>query len=103
MSANKPKSVKITVIGNNSGKHEVINKFISPKAPLKQDLEPDIDEKYTTSLHFKGKDYELEILDTSEEETDQNLMDMWIYFGEGFILIFDINNKETFEEAKKKR
>ena len=30
-------------------------------------------------------------------------MDMWISFGEGFMLIFAINDKETFEIIKMKR
>ena len=31
------------------------------------------------------------------------MMDMWINFGEGFLLVFAINNKESFEEIKRRR
>ena len=30
-------------------------------------------------------------------------MDMWISFGEGFLLVFAINDKESFEVIKQKR
>ena len=31
------------------------------------------------------------------------MMDMWISFGNGFMLIFAINDKETFKKIKIKR
>ena len=43
----------------------------------------------------------MEILDTDGEE-DQNTMDMWISFGEGFLLVFAINDLESFELIKAK-
>ena len=30
------------------------------------------------------------------------MLDMWIYFGKGFILLFDITNKESFDILKEK-
>ena len=44
----------------------------------------------------------MEILDTAGEEDYQNMMDMWISFGEGFLLVFAINDKESFELLKGK-
>ena len=31
------------------------------------------------------------------------MMDMWISFGEGFLLVFALNDKESFEAIKQKR
>ena len=45
---------------------------------------------------------EIEILDTAGEDDYQNMMDMWITFGEGFLLVFAINDKESFEQIKGK-
>ena len=45
----------------------------------------------------------MEILDTAGEEDYQNMMDMWISFGEGFLLVFAINDAESFELLKGKR
>ena len=44
----------------------------------------------------------MEILDTAGEEDFQNMMDMWISFGDGFLLVFAINDKNTFEAVKAK-
>jgi small GTP-binding protein len=41
-------------------------------------------------------------LDTAGEDDYQNMMDMWISFGEGFLLVFAINDKESFELLKGK-
>ncbi len=42
-------------------------------------------------------------MDTAGEDDYQNMMDMWINFGEGFLLVFAINDKESFELIKSKR
>ena len=54
------------------------------------------------SITIEGKVYEVEILDTAGEEDYQNMMDMWISFGEGFLLVFAINDYESFELLKGK-
>ena len=41
-------------------------------------------------------------MDTAGEEDYQNMMDMWISFGDGFLLVFAINDKESFELLKGK-
>ena len=46
--------------------------------------------------------YNVEILDTAGEEDFQNMMDMWISFGDGFLLVFAINDKNTFDAVKAK-
>ena len=45
----------------------------------------------------------VEILDTAGEEDYQNMLDVWISFGEGFLLVFAINDAESFENVKVKR
>ena len=44
----------------------------------------------------------MEILDTGGEEDYQSMMDIWINFGEGFLLVFAINDKESFTLLKGK-
>ena len=41
-------------------------------------------------------------MDTAGEEDFQNMIDMWISFGEGFLLVFAINDKESFKLIKGK-
>ena len=50
-----------------------------------------------------GQEYGVEILDTAGEEDYQSMIGMWIGFGEGFLLVFAINDKESFELLKGKR
>ena len=46
---------------------------------------------------------EIEFLDTAGEDDYQNMMDMWISFGDGFLIVFAINDRESFELTKGKR
>ena len=57
---------------------------------------------YKHNITIEGKEYEVEILDVSGNEDDQVLIDFWINFGEGFILLFDITYKESFDILKEK-
>ena len=57
---------------------------------------------YKHNITIEGKEYDVEILDTSGKEDYQSVLDMWINFGEGFILLFDITNKESFDILKEK-
>ena len=76
--------IKIAVLGKgNVGKGELISRFINYISP-----DPNIEDRYKCSLNIDGKEFELEILDTAREEDYQNMMDMWINFGEGFFISF---------------
>ena len=91
--------MKITLLGKSVGKTSLIYSFINRNVP--QEHDPTIEERYKTSINIKGQDYEVDILDTAgEEEEYPHIEDMWISFGEGFLLVFAINNLESFEEIK---
>ena len=94
-------SIKIAVLGKGVvGKSSLTYRFINYNAP--QEHDPTIEDRYKSNLNIDGTDYEVEILDTAGEEDYQNMMDMWISFGEGFLLVFAINEKESFELLKAK-
>ena len=61
----------------------------------------DVQGLYTSFINKKP--YTVEILDTAGEEDYQKMMDMWINFGEGFLLVFAINDKISFDLIPKKR
>ena len=89
----KTSSLIIYVFGKGYvGKNELIYKFINfiPSEEYEQN-------KYKSNINIEGKDYELEIYETPGEEDYQNMSDMWISLGEGFLLVFSINEKESFE------
>ena len=94
-------SVKIAVLGKGVvGKSSLTYRFINYNAP--QEHDPTIEDRYKSSITIEGQEYEVEILDTAGEEDYQNMMDMWISFGEGFLLVFAINDAESFELLKGK-
>lgn len=93
--------MKITVLGKGVvGKSSLTYRFINYNAP--QEHDPTIEDRYKSNIQINGKDYEVEILDTAGEDDYQNMMDMWISFGEGFLLVFAINDEESFEVIKTK-
>ena len=95
-------SVKIAVLGKGVvGKSSLTYRFINYNAP--QEHDPTIEDRYKSTINIEGQEYEVEILDTAGEEDYQNMMDMWISFGEGFLLVFAINDAESFELLKGKR
>ena len=69
-------------------------------ANLPQEYEPTIEDRFKTTLKIKERNYELEILDTAGEDDYQNMFDQWISFGEGFLLVFAINDKKSFDSIK---
>ena len=98
----KKPCVKIAVIGKGVvGKSSLTYRFINYNAPPEHDAT--IEDRYKSSSTIDGVLYEVEILDTAGEEDYQNMMDMWISFGEGFLLVFAINDSESFEAIKKKK
>lgn len=95
-------SIKITVLGKGVvGKSSLTYRFINYNAP--QEHDPTIEDRYKCSVNINGVDNDVEILDTAGEEDYQNMIDMWINFGDGFLLVFAINDYESFEILKKKQ
>ena len=102
MQQNDGINVKIAVIGKGVvGKSSLTFRFIKNEVPNAH--EPTIEDRYKTTSTIDKKLYNIEILDTAGEDDYQNMMDMWINFGEGFLLVFAINDKESFELIKNKR
>ena len=83
------------------GKSSLTYRFINFKVP--QGHDPTIEDRYKTNTTIENQLYNIEILDTAGEDDYQNMMDMWINFGEGFLLVFAINDKESFSLLRSKR
>lgn len=92
----------MAVLGRGAvGKSSLTYRFINYNAP--QEHEPTIEDRYKTISKVDDVPYEVEILDTAGEEDYQNMVDNWINFGDGFLLVFAINDKESFNALNKKR
>ena len=95
-------NVKLAVIGKGVvGKSSLTYRFINYKLP--QGHDPTIEDRYKTTTTINNQSYSIEILDTAGEDDYQNMMDMWISFGEGFLLVFALNDKESFSLLRSKR
>ena len=94
--------IKIAVLGKDVvGKTSLTYRFINYNAIPDPDL--NIESRYKSITNIYGKDYVVEILDSAGEEDFENIIDMWISFGEGFLLVFAINDNESFEAIKAKK
>lgn len=75
--------------------------FINCQPP--EDHDPTIEDRYKTTLIVKERTTEVEIIDTAGEAAYQNKADTWINEAEGFILVFAINDLESYEHCQKSR
>lgn len=83
------------------GKTSLSYKFINSETPREHD--PTIEDKYTTNAKIDGKVYEVEILDTAGQDDYQSLLNYWIQFGQAFVLVYAINDRESFTILEDKR
>ena len=91
--------LKLCLLGNTSvGKTSLINKYLYKKN-LEQ-IDKTVEEQYTEYIKVKGEDCILQIIDTGGMEDYIKNLDVWIHSSEGFILVYSINDKESFEGVK---
>ena len=62
-----------------------------------------VEDTYTINIKTNtGEERTFDILDTAGEEDYQTMMDNWIKVADGFLLLFAINEKESFEALESK-
>ena len=77
----------------------MIFRYVKNDCPSEHDAT--VEDSYT--IHIKtatGEERVFNILDTAGEEDYQTMMDNWIKIADGFLLLFAINDKETFDALK---
>ena len=92
---------QIVVLGKGMvGKTSLIFKYLN-KGDL-NDRNPSMDESSMPILikTNKGEEKEFKIFDTVEDEEYPNMLEDWICNANGFILVFAINDNESFENIK---
>ncbi len=81
------------------GKTSIINRYLNNICP--EEYEPSVEETYTMQIKTeKGEERDFKIVDTPGEETDQNLLDEWICNSNCIILVYAINEENSFEGLK---
>ena len=98
----KQSNAQIAILGKEmTGKSSITYRFINYDAPKEHD--PTIEDKFMKVIELNGETVTINLLDTAGQEDYQNRIESWISFGEGFILVFSIDDKETFIGLEKIR
>ena len=62
-----------------------------------------VEDSYSVHIQTsKGEERQFRILDTAGEDDYQTMVDEWIKAADGYLLIFAINDQESFEALKDK-
>ena len=92
-------SLKIAVLGQSMvGKSALTFRFINNKFPTEHDTT--IEDAYSIPAKIDDTKCQLEILDTAGQDDYQTMLDTWINSADGFILVYSIDNKDSFESTK---
>ena len=83
------------------GKSSLIFRYIKNSCPSEHD--PTVEDSYITNIStLTGESRQFNILDTAGEDDYQTMMDEWINSADGLLLVFAINDKDSFEALKSK-
>ena len=83
------------------GKTSLIFKYIKDSCPEEHD--PTVEDAYSAQINLpNGEERTFKLLDTAGEDDYQTMMDEWIKAADGFLLLFAINDKESFTALKGK-
>ena len=94
--------LKLAVLGKGMvGKSSLTYKFINCNTP--KDHDPTIEDKYSTVTNIDGVNCEVEILDSAGQYDYQSHLNYWINFGQAFVLVYAINDRESFTGLEDKR
>ncbi|KAL1919604.1 uncharacterized protein VTP21DRAFT_1535 [Calcarisporiella thermophila] len=75
--------------------------FLFPKTYLTYD--PTIEDSYRKQVVIDDQPCVLEVLDTAGQEEYTALRDQWIRDGEGFLIVYSITSRSTFERVERFR
>ncbi len=92
-------TIKIVVLGKSLvGKSAITYRFISDKFPTEHDTT--VEDQYKTIATVNDTKCELEILDTAGQDDYQTMLDTWIEFGNCFLLVYSIDDEDSFKQIK---
>ena len=91
--------LKVAVLGQSMvGKSALTFRFINNKFPTEHDTTRE--DSYSIPARIDDIQCQLEILDTAGQDDYQTMLDTWINSADGFILVYSIDNKESFQSTK---
>ena len=88
---------KVVVLGSGGvGKSALTIRFVTDN--FLEDYDPTIEDSYRKQISVDEECARLDILDTAGQEEYSSMQDQWIRDGKGFLLVYAINQKSSFEE-----
>jgi len=91
---------KIVVVGGGGvGKSAITIQFI--QSYFVTDYDPTIEDSYTKQCVIDDEVARLDILDTAGQEEFSAMREQYMRSGEGFLLVFSLTERQSFEEVYK--
>ena len=81
------------------GKSSLTLRFVTQK--FSEEYDATIEDSYRKTIMVDESPVHLEIVDTAGQEEFWSLVDTWIRPAEGVIMVFDMGNRQTFDELNK--
>jgi len=98
MSVSTTANYKIVVLGSGGvGKSALTLRLISDE--FAEEYDPTIEDSYRKQVMIENEPALLDILDTAGQEEYSSLQDQWIREGDGYLIVYSIISKQTFEDA----
>jgi len=93
---------RVTIIGTGAiGKSALTMRLI--QGTFIERYDPTIEDSYTKVAEIDEKSCTLDIMDTAGQEEYSSLRDQYMKTGQGFILVYSISNKTSFDFVKSLR
>jgi len=91
---------KIVVLGGGGvGKSALTIRLVTDN--FLEEYDPTIEDSYRKQVSIDESVALLDILDTAGQEEFASMQDQWIREGKGFLLVYTITSKQSFEEMRK--
>jgi len=93
---------KLVIVGGGGvGKSAITIQFIQNHFIIEYD--PTIEDSYRKQVAVDGETVLLDILDTAGQEEFSAMRDQYMRTGKGFLVVYDITSRSSFDEAAKMR
>jgi GTPase KRas protein len=93
-----PREIKVVMLGNGGvGKSAITYRFVHNK--FNESYNPTIEDSYRKQIKLDNQNIVLDILDTAGQEEYIELREVYMRGGEGFIIVFSITDKKSFQEV----
>merc|ERR1712173_130511 len=95
---NSAPEYKIVVLGGGGvGKSALTIRLVTDN--FLDEYDPTIEDSYRKQVQIDGKPALLDILDTAGQEEFSSMQDQWMREGKGFLLVYSIVSRQSFDEV----